>query len=319
MPLQLSRGITLVIAAGLVIVALLVVWASPSPKQSRGGLVVVDGRRMHLVCTGAGEPRVILEGPQTGISALWIPVQNGIAGFTEVCSYDRAGFGLSDPGPLPRTSAEIASELHALLASASVGPPYILVGASVGGFPVRVYAARYPDDVAGVVLVDSSHPDQARKLHLPENPTAEYRGWEPFFPLAHKLGIMRLGIVLEMRRPANFSKAQWSEVVDARDSVNSYRTTLREGEAWVESAKQVQESSDLGAKPLLVLTAARDLDAKWRPIWVNGLQAELTRLSTHGRQTVLENSGHGVFLDAPNDVVEGVRTVWNEARAALLK
>ena len=120
-----------------------------------------------------------------------------------------------------------------------------------------MYAARYPDDVAGVVLVDSSHPDQARKFHLPENPTAEYRKWEPFFPLAHRLGIMRLGIMLEMRRPASFSKAQWSEVVDARDSVNSYRTTLREGEAWVESAKQVRESSDLGAKPLLVLTAAR--------------------------------------------------------------
>jgi pimeloyl-ACP methyl ester carboxylesterase len=135
MPLRLSRGITLVIAAGLAITASLVLWARPSPKQPRGGLVVVDGRRVHLVCTGAGEPRVILEGPQSGISALWIPVQNGIAAFTEVCSYDRAGFGLSDPGPLPRTSAEIASELHAHLANASVGPPYILVGASAGGFP----------------------------------------------------------------------------------------------------------------------------------------------------------------------------------------
>jgi pimeloyl-ACP methyl ester carboxylesterase len=280
---------------------------------------MVDGRRMHLVCTGSGEPRVILEGPQTGIAALWIPVQKGIAAFTEVCSYDRAGFGLSDPGPLPRTSAAIASELHALLASASVRPPYILAGASAGGFPVRLYAARYPDDVAGVVLVDSSHPDQARKFHLPENPTAEYRKWEPFFPLAHRLGIMRLGIMLDMRRPASFSKAQWSEVVDARNSVNSYRTTLREGEAWVESAKQVRESSDLGAKPLLVLTAARDLDTNSRPLWVNGMQAELTRLSTNGRQTVLENSGHGIFLEAPNDVVEGVRTVWNEVRAALPK
>jgi len=207
--------------------------------------------------------------------------------------------------------------LHALLATASVGPPYILVGASAGGFPVRVYAARYPDDVAGVVLVDSSHPDQARKLHLPENPTAEYRKWEPLFPLAHRLGIMQLGIKLDMRRPASFSKAQWSEVVDARNSVNSYRTTLREGEAWVESAKQVRESSDLGAKPLLVLTAARNLGTKWRPIWVNGLQAELARLSTNGRQIVLENSGHGIFLDAPNEVVEGVRTVWKGARAAL--
>jgi len=125
---------------------------------------------------GSRRAAVILEGPQTGISALWIPVQNGIAAFAEVCSYDRAGFGFSDPGPLPRTSASIAMELRALLSSASINPPYILVGAFAGGFHVRVYAGSYPDDLAGVVLVDSSHPDQARKL--PENPTAQLKKWQ---------------------------------------------------------------------------------------------------------------------------------------------
>jgi pimeloyl-ACP methyl ester carboxylesterase len=268
---------------------------------------------MHLVCTGAGDPPVILEGPQTGISALWIPVQNGIAAFAEVCSYDRAGFGFSDSGPLPRSSANIATELHALLSRASINPPFILVGASAGGFPARVYAGLYPDDVAGVVLVDSSHPEQARKLHLPEDPTARYKKWEPFFPLGHSLGIMRLGLRRE-KRPASFSLADWSEVLDARNTVNSYRTVLREGEAWAESARQVRESADLGAKPLLVLTGARDADAEWRALWVNGLQTDLTHLSSKARQTVLENSGHGIMLDAPSDVVEGVRAVWNQAR-----
>jgi pimeloyl-ACP methyl ester carboxylesterase len=271
---------------------------------------------MHLVCTGEGGPPVILEGPQTGISAIWIPVQNGIATFAEVCSYDRAGFGFSEPGPLPRTSVNIATELHALLRSASINPPYILVGASAGGFPARAYAGMYPDDVAGVVLVDSSHPEQAQKLHLPENPTAQYKRWEPFFPLGHSLGIMKFGLRRE-KRPASFSPAEWSEVLDARNTVNSYRTVLREGEAWAESARQVRESSDLGAKPLLVLTGARDADAEWRALWVNGLQADLTHLSSKARQTILENSGHGIMLDAPNDVVEGVRTVWNAARITL--
>ncbi len=316
MPPQLSRRVALVVAPSLVIAAVFVLWAGPSAKRPRGRLVVVNGRRMHLVCTGAGEPPVILEGPQTGISALWIPVQSGVTAFAEVCSYDRAGFGFSDPGPLPRTSAEIAMELHDLLASASIKPPYILVGASAGGFHVRVYAGKYPNDVAGVVLVDSSHPDQARKLHLPENPTAQYKKWERFFPLAHSLGIMRFGLGRE-KRPASLSAAQWSEVLDARNTVNSYRTSLREGEAWAESATQVRESGDLGAKPLLVLTGARDADAEWRALWVNGLQGDLTRLSTKGRQTVLENSGHGIMLDAPTDVVEGVRTIWDEARASL--
>jgi len=273
---------------------------------------------MHLVCTGSGTPPVILEGPQTGISALWIPVQNGIAAFAEVCSYDRAGFGFSDPGPLPRTSANIAMELRALLSSASINPPYILVGASAGGFPVRVYAGRFPDDLAGVVLVDSSHPDQARKLHVPENPAAQYKKWEPFFPLGHSLGIMKFGLSRE-KRPAGFSPDEWKEVLNSRNTVNSYRTVLREGEAWAESARQVQASADLGAKPLLVLTGARDADAEWRALWVNGLQADLTHLSSKGRQTVLENSGHGIMLDAPGDVVKGVKTIWDEARAALSK
>ena len=318
MPLQLGRRIALSVAPGLAIAAVVVLWAGPSPKQPRGRLAVVNGRRMHLVCTGAGEPTVILEGPQTGISALWIPVQNGVAAFTEVCSYDRAGFGFSDRGPLPRTSANVAMELHALLSSASIKPPYILVGASAGGFHVRVYAGKYPDDVAGLVLVDSSHPDQARKLHLPENPTAQYKKWEPFSPLGHSLGIMKFGLSRE-KRPASFSPAEWSEVLDARNTVNSYRTVLREGEAWAESASQVRQSADLGAKPLVVLTGARDADAKLRALWVNGLQADLTHLSSNGRQTILESSGHGIMLDAPNDAVEGVRAVWKEARAALRK
>src|SRR5215469_11681996 len=110
MPLKLGRRVALVVASILAMAALLVLGAGPAPKQLRGRLVAVNGRRMHLVCTGAGEPPVILEGPQTGISAFWIPVQNGIEAFTEVCSYDRAGFGLSEPGALPRTSVEIASE-----------------------------------------------------------------------------------------------------------------------------------------------------------------------------------------------------------------
>jgi pimeloyl-ACP methyl ester carboxylesterase len=127
---------------------------------------------------------------------------------------------------------------------------------------------------------------------------------------------MRFGLRRE-KRPANISVTEWREVLDARESVNSYRTVLREGEAWAESARQVRGSADLGAKPLLVLTGARDADAEWRALWVNGLQTDLTRLSSKGLQTILENSGHGIMLDAPNEVVEGVRTIWNEARAAL--
>ena len=90
----------------------------------------------------------------------WKPVQPAVAKFARVCSYDRVGYGWSDAGPMPRTSSEIAKELHALLAAAGEKPPYILVGHSFGGFNVRVFNGAYPNDVAGMVLVDASHEDQ---------------------------------------------------------------------------------------------------------------------------------------------------------------
>jgi pimeloyl-ACP methyl ester carboxylesterase len=180
---------------------------------------------------------------------------------------------------------------------------------------VRLFASNYPNDVIGMVLVDSSHPDQAQKLHLSENPTAHLNKWEPFLPLTRSLGILWLGLRTESR-PSGFSSAQWNELLDQRDRTNSYRTLLREGEAWAESASQVRAGGDLGAKPLLVLTGARDADAQWRSLWVDGLQANLVHLSSKGRHIVLENSGHGIQFDAPEEVVRALRTIWNEARAA---
>jgi hypothetical protein len=144
----------------------------------KGALMPVGLNKMHLYCTGQGEPAVILEGPQTSLSAMWRPVQDAVSRFARVCSYDRAGFGWSELGSLPRTSERIASELHALLMQAGVAPPYVLVGASAGGFPVRVFAGRFPSEVAGVVLVDSSHPDQALRLHVPVNPAKDIQKWE---------------------------------------------------------------------------------------------------------------------------------------------
>lgn len=161
-----------------------------------GELIAVGLHRMHLYSTGQGGPAVILEAPQTGLSALWGPVQEAVSRFTRVCSYDRAGFGWSEPGPGPRTSKQIALELHALLTQAGEPPPYVLVGASFGGFQVRVYAGQFPAEVAGVVLVDASHADQAARLHLPENPTQPFQKWAPFIPLMHRFGILAHRIAL---------------------------------------------------------------------------------------------------------------------------
>jgi pimeloyl-ACP methyl ester carboxylesterase len=271
-----------------------------------GALVSVGRHKLHLYCTGRGSPAVILEGPQTGLGAMWGPVQNGIAGFTRVCSYDRAGFGWSEPGPLPRTSEAILTELHEALARAGEKPPYVVVGASAGGLHARLFAARFANEVAGVVLADSSHPDQALRLHVPEDPAGHFRMWGPFLPAMHRLGILRIGLHQEAR-PGAISADAWREILYLREKTNSYRAVLDESAAWKQSADQVRASGNLGAMPLIVLSGSRGADADWRAGWIDGLQAELARLSSNGKQVVLGNSGHGIQFDAPGAIIDAVR------------
>ena len=134
--------------------------ATPPP----GHLVDIGGYRLHLWCTGDGAPAVILDTGLGGSSAGWGFVQPDVARFTRVCSYDRAGMGYSDPGPSPRTARRIANELAELLGRSGIAGPVVLVGASIAGFDVRVFASDYPDRAAGLVLVDASHEDDAHEV-----------------------------------------------------------------------------------------------------------------------------------------------------------
>ena len=131
-----------------------------------GSLFYVGGHKMHIDCTGQGSPAVILESGLGDTYLSWRKVQPQIAQLTRVCSYDRAGIGYSDTGSRPRTSKVMAEELHALLLAAGIAPPYILVGHSLGGYNVRLYASLYRNEVAGMVLVDASHPDQDNRFPL---------------------------------------------------------------------------------------------------------------------------------------------------------
>ena len=124
-----------------------------------GAMVDVGGFRLHMNCSGIGSPAVILDAALGGSSISWTLVQPELSKSTRVCSYDRAGFGWSDPGPVPRTAGRIATELRTLLEKAAVAPPYILVGHSYGGLVMRVFAARYRPDVAALILVDPAHPE----------------------------------------------------------------------------------------------------------------------------------------------------------------
>ena len=138
---------------------------------SGSGLVDVgDGRQLYLTCGGEGSPTVVMESGGAGHSATWQRIQPEVAEFTQACAYDRAGTGRSSSVAPHATTQAIAEELHALLAAAGVQPPYVLVDHSLGGIIVRQFATRYPDDNAGMVLVDTSHGDQRARFQAAVTP-----------------------------------------------------------------------------------------------------------------------------------------------------
>jgi pimeloyl-ACP methyl ester carboxylesterase len=135
----------------------------PRTPPVPGRLVSLGSHRLHVHCLGDGSPVVVFDAALGGSSLSWTFIQPAVAAFTTACTYDRAGFGWSDAGPMPRTAGRIAAELHALLRAAEVPPPYVLVGHSFGGLSIRAYASSYPEDVAGLVFVDPAHPEDWRE------------------------------------------------------------------------------------------------------------------------------------------------------------
>ncbi len=124
-----------------------------------GRLIDVGGFRLHLHCSGSGRPAVVMDSALAGSSISWSLIQPDVSRLTRACSYDRAGFGWSDAGPMPRTAGRVADELRVLLERGGVAPPFVLVGHSFGGLVMRIFAARYRSDVSGLVLVDPAHPE----------------------------------------------------------------------------------------------------------------------------------------------------------------
>ena len=271
-----------------------------------GRLVDIGGHRLKLNCTGSGSPTVVLESGLGDVSIEWNPIQQEISKFSRVCSYDRAGYGGSDPGPMPRISAQIAKELHTLLTNAGEHPPYLLVGHSFGGYNVRVFNGQFPDQVAGTVLVDAIQEDQYELL--PKVWTGigaallhRFRSQARWAPLLIGLGIARLQLRSQGADQNSYLYLQ-SKYLEARAS---------ELEQIQISAEQARASGNLGNKPLVVLTAGKSFDAlrgrglseqdfaDSQRIWVDDLQMRLARLSTRGKRVVVPDSGHDIPSEAP--------------------
>jgi pimeloyl-ACP methyl ester carboxylesterase len=258
---------------------------------------------LHLWCAGSGEATVILDAGLGGTSAGWGYVQPEVARFTHVCSYDRAGMGYSEPGPSPRTARRLASELAALVDRGRLAGPLVLVGASSGGFNVRVFASDYTDRVAGLVLVDATHEDQAHEIP----------GLARFAPLLSSTGILRLlgfslGHRVETLAPSvqPFARA-------TRFRTTGYDAAAAEIMAIRESAAEVRSSRKKLAVPVVVVTGARGLDATWRD-----LQRDQATLSDRGCQVIAEQSGHVVSIDQPEVVVDAIRAIVNVVKGGQL-
>ena len=273
--------------------------ANPAP----GRMVEAGGLRMHLNCTGQGPATVVLDSGLSDSSLAWFKVQPRVAEFARVCSYDRAGIGWSDVSPRPRTSRVIAEELHALLRAGAIAPPYVLVGHSMGGLDVRAYAGMYKDEVAGMVLVDSSHPDQFNRLPGGSSSGNAWRRGLERQRLLMPFGIPRLlgwcGTAAPEIRAAFRS---FDCTIRQKD------TTLAEVDAFPESARQAAATATLGALPLVVLSHDPDKWPEGVKVWPE-LQEELKRLSSRGTRVVAKGSGHQIALERPDVVVTAVRSV----------
>jgi pimeloyl-ACP methyl ester carboxylesterase len=274
-----------------------------------GRLVDVGGYRMHIYCAGEGSPTVILDSGLSDSSLSWYKVQPEVARLVRVCSYDRAGLGWSDPSPQPRNSRVFAEELHTLLRNAGIPAPFVLVGHSMGGYDVRMFASLYRPEVAGMVLVDASHPDlYTRARGMREN----FVLWRNYLVTRQRLmpfGIPRLRGWCDAGAPQPALRA-----VECRTS--RYDETLAELDSFAASGEQVRPTGSLGDMPLAVLTEDPDevYPKDMRPAFQE-CQDDLARLSTRATHVVAKGSGHQIHRDRPDLVIAAIRQVVEQANA----
>jgi pimeloyl-ACP methyl ester carboxylesterase len=275
-----------------------------------GQLVDVGGHRLHISCTGSGSPTVVLESGAAESSFYWGRIAPAVAGTTKVCVYDRAGRGFSEAAAGPQDGVAVANDLHALLAASGNAGPYVLVGHSTGGAYVRIFAARYPDEVAGMVLLDSQPADAFTAL--PDYP-AFYDTTHTvlsLLPSVARLGIMRLAYAssfADLPEPAQ-SEERADQVTPRMEA--SGRDEFRQIPATLQAAMAL---TSFGDRPLVVVTALAEAPRGWLPA-----QDTMAALSTNSAHRVLQDMTHEALITSASgaaasskailDVVAGVRT-----------
>ena len=302
------------------------------PYVQPGQLVDIGGRRINFHCLGRGSPTVVLMAGLFSWSVVWYKTQSVIAQKTRVCAFDRAAYGFSDPASRPQIVAEVVEDLHTALKAGSIPGPYVLVGHSLGGLEARVYAQRWPEEVAGMVLVDTS--PAAEGLIDENQPNFDgAAGRESYAAAMLHCAVLAMhgafepsssefkgcSATLPSDTPAAFRKI-WPRFFTAYyfdDKVSLMSSLYTHG---YDSA----DHEHLGAMPLVVLSiehpwdsgtpASARLDQSYGKIW-NAMHQDLARLSSRGVHRIIKGSGHEIQLDKPQAVVDAVDEVLRELRA----
>jgi pimeloyl-ACP methyl ester carboxylesterase len=269
-----------------------------------GRSVDIGGRSLNLYCSGEGAPTVVLESDALTPGFAWVAVQRELARFTRACWYDRAGYGWSDPAPSPHPSSASARDLHILLRAAGVAPPYVLAGAGFGAFNVRVYCGLYPDEVAGVVLVDALHEDQWNEERGGMSRVPFGLGYPPDVVLRamSAVGLMRLaapghGRELDVDGLTPAERA----TLDGLAREPRMRAAFLAEQAFSSGPREAHAAGGLGNRPLIVLTSENAVGDEPQIARLT-LQERLASLSTRGKQETLKDSGS--VIAAVHEVVE---------------
>jgi pimeloyl-ACP methyl ester carboxylesterase len=299
-----------------------------------GRLIDVGGHRLHLHCEGTGAA-VVMDAALGASSLSWTYVRPEVAAFARACAYDRAGFGWSDAGPLPRTVARIVEELQHLLAAAAVPRPYVLVGHSFGGLVARAYVHRHPGEIGGLVLLDPAYPeDWLDPCHAHAQLISRGVRLCRYGRQAARIGIT--DAVAALARRGALGSARTTALIAGRGLLKRVDEEVlapaarlpREARAvaqrfWTRpqffealgsqiesisaSAASVPVDQSFGDLPVVVVSGELNSDAGQL-----ARQQRLVARSTRGRHVVAERSGHWIPLDRPDVVVDAIRDVVAE-------
>lgn len=298
-----------------------------------GQLVATQGTRLNFYCMGRGSPAVVFDSGWEDWAPVWAIVQPQVARWTRACSYDRAGAGFSDAGALPRTSVQIANELHTALHQAGVGGPYILVGHAFGGDNVRTFAVRYMTEVAGMVLVEADvggpnehRGDLARIAELRECRDAVAAG-SPLPPLPTRPGSPPRSCAQQFFR--GLPEAMWSTELNdkllelAQTKVAMYDAYISEMEEMPRDEAYLEENwRSFGTRPIRVLSTgyhgihridpARPKSAEQQLYEDNvaRAQARWLELSSNARQLFTDKSSEYIPFDQPDFVIDAIHEVF---------